>query len=172
MKFKIIFICITLLSTITFSQTKVGTIDSDYIVNLMPETAIVLKRTQSYGAKLDSTFSIKVKEYQAKIETFKQNEKTLEASKKQEYYAQLTQLEADLKKYQQNGNKLMQLKKNELMRPLYKKLSDAISVVSKAENYSQVLTISGNEFAYIDNKFDITELVLKNLGIAIPTDEN
>ena len=172
MKFKIICICIGLLSTVSIAQSKVGTVDSDYIMNLMPEAKIVLTRTQAYGAKLDSSFSIKLKEYQDKVSDYKKNETTLGDLAKNTSLKELAQMEADMKKYQQNGTQLMQLKKNELMRPLYKKLSDAISVVSKAENYSQVLTISGNEFAYIDNKFDITELVLKNLGIAIPTDEN
>ena len=77
-------------------------------------------------------------------------------------------MEQDIKKYQDNGSKLMQLKQNELMRPLYKKLSDAIAEIAKANGYSQVLTTTGNQFAYIDNTFDITDLVIKKLGIKIP----
>lgn len=172
MKSKIIFICIALLSTVAIAQSKVGTVDSEYIIKLMPETIIVAKRSQAYGAKLDSSFSIKLKEYQTKIDVFKKNEKTMEDSAKKADYKELTEMEADIKKYQLNGNKLMQLKSEELMRPLYKKLSEAIAFVSKAENYTQILTITGNEFAYIDTKFDITELVMKHLGIKIPVVEN
>jgi len=80
----------------------------------------------------------------------------------------LAGLEQDIKKYQKNGNTLMGLKRDELMRPLYTMLSQAIAVVAKENGYTQILTITGNEFAYIDSKFDITELVLKNLGITIP----
>ena len=168
MKSKIICIAFTLLSAISIAQSKVGTVDSEYIVSLMPETQVVLQRSQNYGAKLDSSFSIKVKSYQTKIETFKKNEKTLGELAKQAEYKELAQMEDDIKKYQQNGTKLMQLKQEELMRPLYKKLSDAISTVSKSSGYTQVLTISGNDFAYIDDSFDITKLVLNNLGIVEP----
>ena len=168
MKSKIIFICIALLSTVSIAQSKVGTVDSEYIVKLMPETTIVAKRSQDYGAKLDSSFTIKLKEYKAKVEVFKTTEKTMEAEAKKVAYNKLTEMEADIKKYQVNGNKLMQFKTDELMRPLYNKLSEAIQTVAKAENYTQILTISGNELAYIDSKFDITELVLKHLGIEIP----
>ncbi|MDC0176968.1 OmpH family outer membrane protein [Polaribacter sp.] len=168
MKSKIILICIALLSTVAIAQTKLGTIDSNYIVNLMPETTVVLKKSQEYGAKLDTAFSIKVTAYQTKVEAFKKNEKTLGALAKQADYKELTEMEADIQKYQQNGNKLIQLKKEELMRPLYTKLSDAIAIIAKAEGYTQILTLTGNEFAYIDNKFDITDLVIKNLGIQIP----
>ena len=77
-------------------------------------------------------------------------------------------MEQDIKKYQKNGNTLMGLKRDELMRPLYTMLSEGIATVAKENGYTQILTITGNEFAYIDSKFDITELVLKNLGITIP----
>ena len=172
MKSKIIFICIALLSTVSIAQSKVGTVDSEYIIKLMPETLIVAKMSKTYGAKLDSSFSIKLKEYQTKVDAFKKNEKTMEEAAKIADYKELTEIEADIKKYQLNGNKLMQFKTDELMRPLYKKLSEAIQSVAKAENYTQILTISGNELAYIDSNFDITELVLKNLGVEIPAENN
>lgn len=165
MKFKITFIYLAFLSTITFSQTKVGTVDSEYIINIMPEAQIVVKRSQAYGAKLDSSFSIKVKEFENKLDAFKAKEKTLGALEKKVIVEELTTLEEGIKKYQTNGNKLMQLKRDELMRPLYKKLSDAIKEVAKSNGYSQILTITGNEFAYIDQKFDITKLVIAQLGI-------
>jgi len=170
MKSKILFICIALLSTVAIAQSKVGTIDSDYIIGLMPETKVVLKRSQDYGAKLDSSFNIKLKVYKTKVDAYKKNENTLGALAKQANIKELTELEADIKTYQENGNKLMQLKKSELMRPLYKKLNDAIATVSKAGKYTQILTITGNQFAYVDPSFDITELVLKNLGISLPVE--
>jgi outer membrane protein len=77
-------------------------------------------------------------------------------------------MEADIKKYQQNGNQLMKLKRDELMRPLYKKLNNAIKQVSKENKYTQVLTVTGNQFAFIDNNFDITTLVITKLGITVP----
>ena len=43
MKSKITVLFIALLSTISIAQTKVGTIDSDYIMSLMPEAKWVSK---------------------------------------------------------------------------------------------------------------------------------
>ncbi|MCG1037232.1 OmpH family outer membrane protein [Polaribacter sargassicola] len=168
MKSRIIFILIAFLSTISFAQTKVGTIDTDYIIGLMPESKIVLERTQDYGAKLDSTFNIKLAEYKTKVDDYKKNEETLGVLAKKTTIQELTEMEADINRYQQNGQKLLQLKQEELMRPLYKKLNDVIQEVAKAEKYTQILTISGNQFAYIDSKFDLTELVMSKLGIEIP----
>ena len=165
MKSKIILLFIAFLSTISIAQTKVGTIDSEYIVGLMPEVKVVVERAQEYGKRLDSSFTIKLQEYKVKLKDYQDNEKTFSDLIKKTKIEELTNLEQDIKRYQDNGNKLMQLKENELMRPLYKKLNDAISAVSKANRYTQVLTITGNQFAYIDERFDITKLVMSKLGV-------
>ncbi len=168
MKSKIILLLVAFLSTVSIAQSKVGTIDSEYIVSLMPEAKIVLKRSQAYGAKLDSSFSIKVKKFQVKLKYLQDNKETLSDLMKKTKNKELAEMEADIKKYQQNGSQLLKLKQNELMRPLYNKLSEAIREVSKANNFTQVLTITGNQFAYVDDKFDITKLVIDKLGIKNP----
>ena len=60
MKSKIFFLSALFFCSITFAQTKLGTIDNDYIINLMPEAKIVIKLSQEYSQKLDSSFSIKI----------------------------------------------------------------------------------------------------------------
>lgn len=168
MKLKFTFFFIAFISTITFGQTKVGTIDSEYIVGLMPETQIVLKRSQAYGAKLDSLFNIKANEYTTKLKNYQDKQKTLSDLMKKTLLSELETLDSEIRKYRVNGNKLMQLKQNELMRPLYKKLNNAITEIAKQNNYTQILISTGNRFAYIDDKFDITKLVMEKLGIKEP----
>ena len=168
MKLKITVLFIALISTLTIAQTKVGTVDSDYIIGMMPESKRVVEITKSYGAKLDSTFSIRVTDFKERLEDYNLKEKDMGELEKKTIQKELAGLEQDIKKYQKNGNTLMGLKRDELMRPLYTMLSEAIATVAKENGYTQILTITGNEFAYIDSKFDITELVLKNLGITIP----
>ncbi|MDX6745824.1 OmpH family outer membrane protein [Polaribacter sp. PL03] len=168
MKLKITVLFIAFVSTLSIAQTKVGTIDSEYIINYMPETKVVIKMTQKYGAKLDSSFSIKVDDFKAKLDDYKSKENAMGDLEKKTIQAELGAIDQDIKKYQKNGNTLMGLKRDELMRPLYKKLNNAIEAVSKANGYTQILTTTGNQFAYMDNKFDITDLVIKKLGITIP----
>ena len=62
----------------------------------------------------------------------------------------------------------MELKQNELMRPLYKKLNEAVDQVAKEKGFTQILTVQGNQFAYMDEKFDITKLVMDKLGVKAP----
>lgn len=172
MKSKLIVLFIAFLSTISIAQTKTGTIDNEYIVNLMPEAKTVIKMSQAYGAKLDSSFSIKMKDYQDRVADFRKKEKEMGQLMKKTIIQELSALENDIKQYQSNGQKLMQLKQNELMRPLYKKLNDAIKSVVKENGYTHILDTSSNQFAYIDEKFDITKLVMDKLGVKVPEIKN
>ncbi|WP_088322693.1 OmpH family outer membrane protein [Polaribacter tangerinus] len=167
MKLNIITLFISLICTITVAQNKVGTIDSDYIINNMPEAKKVVDLAKEYGAKLDSSFSIKVAEFKEKLDDYKQKESEMNDLEKRVIQSELSALDQDIQKYKKNGTTLMGLKRDELMRPLYKRLNDAIASVAKENGYSQIFTTTGNQFGYIDFKYDITDLVIKKLGIVI-----
>ena len=168
MKSKITILFIAFISTLSIAQTKVGTINSEYIISIMPEAKIVMEKTQDYGSKLDSSFSIKAKEYEAKVADFRKNEAEYGELMKKTLIQEITIMEEELKKFQDNGNKLMQLRQNELMRPLYNLLNSTIEAIAKENKYTQILTSTGNQFAYIDEKFDITQLVMDKLGVIEP----
>ena len=125
----------------------------------------VLHRVDNYGKKLDSSFQIKTKNYQAKIKEYKAVEKPYLMLIKKTKIQEITILEQEMAKFRKNGSTMMQLQRDDNMRPLYKKLSEVIAEVAKENGYTQVLTTNGNQFGYIDEKFDITTLVLDKLGI-------
>ena len=77
MKLKITVLFIALISTLTIAQTKVGTVDSDYIIGMMPESKRVVEITKSYGAKLDSTFSARVTDFKVRLEDYNLKEKDM-----------------------------------------------------------------------------------------------
>lgn len=165
MKTKITFIIALLL--VSFSgnaQSKVGTVDSELIISKMPQLKTVQERLKNYGAKLDSINAVKVADYDAKIKVYNANKTDADSIKKKKY-DELGAISQDLAKFRENGSKLMQLRRDEYMRPLYKKVTELSGIVAKEQGYTQILTLSGNEFAYIDEKFDITTLILAKLGI-------
>lgn len=168
MKSKLILFLFTIICGVSGAQTKVGTINSDYIINLMPESKVVIRQSQKYGKKLDSSFNIKMNEYKTKVDDYNKREKEMGELEKKTLGNEIAALQDDIRRYQDNGTKLMQLKQNELMRPLYKKLNEAIDAVAKANGFTQILTTTGNQFAYVDLKFDITKLVMDKLGVKEP----
>jgi len=76
--------------------------------------------------------------------------------------------ETDLNKYRQNATQLIQLKRDEALQPLYQKIGAALEKVAKAQGYTQVMERTAT-LVYIDNAFDITIAVLKEMGIQVQT---
>lgn len=158
-------VAFVLFSITANSQSKLGTVNVNDILTHLPELTEVETAMKTYRADLDKILNEKTVTYKSKVELFKKNADTYSDIMKKTMGEELYGLEDDIKKFQQNGVKLVQIRQEELLRPLYAKISNMIAEVAKEQNYTQVLTIEGNEFAYIDEKLDITSIVKTRLGI-------
>ena len=166
MKTKITLIIATFFVCFTInSQTKVGTVDREFIIGKMPQLKSVQDRINKYGTKLDSINKVKISLHDATVKKYNENIKTLSEADKKTKFTEITKLKQEIAQFQQNGAKMMQLRRNDFMRPLYKKVTQIIEEIAKEKGYTQILTVTGNNFAYIDIKHDITKLVLEKLDI-------
>lgn len=147
------------------AQSKVGTVNINAILSNLPELTQVQENVKKYNDELGKTLNEKITTYQAKIDAYKKEEATYSDVMKKTKQQEIIGLEDDINKFKQNGTKLVQIRQDELMRPLYKKISDMVQTVAKEQNYSQILTTDGNEFAYANEKFDITKTVMQKLGL-------
>ncbi|NQY27940.1 MAG: OmpH family outer membrane protein [Flavobacteriaceae bacterium] len=154
-----------LFSISMIAQSKVGTVNVNEILLNLPELATVNTKVASYNSELEKTLNEKITVYKTKLAAFKKNAPAYSDVMKKTMGEELYGLENNIKSFQQNGSQLTQLKQDDLLRPLYKKISDMIAIVAKEKNYTQILTVDGNEFAYVDEKFDITATVKSKLGI-------
>ena len=161
LKVMFLLVCIT-----GFSQTKVGTINVDYIISKMPELETVKKQVAEYGTKLDADLQKKINDYKTKMEAYKAGEADFTEAQKQEKQQELIDAENDINKFQQNGSKLIGINRDDKMRPLYAKIGQVLDKVAKEEGFTQILT-TGTSLAYFDEKYDVTLLVLQELGITV-----
>lgn len=171
MKIKIFLAALCFFSLAVKGQGKVGSIDTEVIIGLMPETKKVIQLLDQYTKRLDSSYNIQIENYRSEVIKFQKIEKDISEDFKKIKMKDLAKLEREVQKSQSNGQQLVGLKRDELMRPLYEKLRGVIAEIAKAEGYTHVLTTSGNEFAYVDPKFDLTRKVLDKLGIKIPEEK-
>jgi len=165
LKFTFLFICVT-----GFAQTKVGTIDVDFVISKMPELTGVQKQVEDYGKGLDANLQTKLTAYQAAIDAYTKAEAGLTLNQKKTQQDSILTMESDIQKFQQNGNQLIVLKQEEYLKPLYEKVGIALEKVAKAGAYTQVFT-RNNDVVYVDNRFDLTLAVLAELGVVIKEEE-
>lgn len=149
------------------SQSKVGTVNVNLIVSNLPDIAQVKSGIQNYEKQLQEDLKLKLKAYENEVENGNNAFETMSTEAKRKKQEDIYKLETDIQKFRQNAAQLVQLKQDELMRPLYKKVGDAISLIAKEEKYTQVLTLDGNELAYVDMSYDLTIKVANKLGVTI-----
>ena len=169
MRFYLIGIIAVATSFQMFAQTsKVGTIDVDYILSKMPDLETVKAGVEAYGKELDTELGQKIAKYDSLIAQYQKNETTYGDAIKKTKQDEIIELEGEMQQFRQNSVTLLQLKQNELMQPLYKKVGAALETVAQEQGYTQVLT-SNATVAYLDPKFDVTVAVMQKLGL--PTEE-
>ncbi|HKL35219.1 MAG TPA: OmpH family outer membrane protein [Salegentibacter sp.] len=162
-----------LIAFLTFSifasaQTKVGTIDTDYILSQMPEMEQVNKGLEAYDKELQKDFEANVKQYDTLVKSYQANAESLAEAARQESEAKIIELENQIKQFRQRAQLMMQMRRNELTNPLYKKIDAAMRAVIEEEKFTQILHAGGNSLAFSAEEYDITEKVMSKMEIEIP----
>ncbi len=150
------------------AQTKVGTIDAEFILSQMPEVITVEEGLKTYNTKLQEDLQVTIKKYENLVANYQTNSATFTEEEKATKESEIISLENDIKNFRQKASVLMQVRRNELTQPLYLKIDEAMKVIIAEEKYTQIFNTSINGMAYADEKYDITEAVLKKLGIELP----
>ena len=157
-------------STVSAQESKVGTIDIDYILGLMPELSGVQEQVKAYQTELSNGYAEKLTQYEKALQNYRDNESLLTLMQKKTKEDSLVVMQNELGQYQQNGNQLLALRQEEYMQPLYTKVGQSLERVAEAGGYTQVL-LRDNNVVYIDNRFDLTLAVLKDLNIEVPQEQ-
>tara|TARA_R110002124_G_scaffold287089_1_gene470371 strand:- start:149498 stop:150001 length:504 start_codon:yes stop_codon:yes gene_type:complete len=161
---KIVKFLFLFLSISAFAQSKVGTVDVDFILSKMPELPAIQKDVETYGKSLEADLSKKYEAYNLLVEAYKKEEAGYTNEVKLQKQKEITDSENDIAKFQQNGSKMVALKRDEVLRPLYAKIGEALEKVAKAEAFTQVLQIN-NDLVYLEPEYDLTVKVLNEMGI-------
>jgi len=160
-------ILLLLISLNVVAQSKVGTIDTEYILGKMPELTKVQEEMKAYNTKIEEDLNAKAEVYQAKVKDYQDGFATMTDPMKKLKQDEIIALENDITKFRQNATQLVPLQQNTLLQPLYKKIGTILEEVAKAEGFTQILTVSNSGLAYLDPKYDLTNTVLTKLGIPI-----
>ena len=159
---------LVLLTVVAFSQTKVGTVDADFILSKMPELAQANQELKDYNLDLEKQLKDKINVYESTLSAAQTAFEGMTDEQKQKKQEELNGIETDIKQFQANGSQLVQLKQSEVVQPLYKKIGEEVAKFSKANGFTQILTVgNNNNLAYIDPAYDITAAVMAQMGLKI-----
>jgi len=158
----------TLASQAQTASVKVGYADVDYIFSQMPEMKQIDTELKSTQAQLKNQIDTKYQDFQKKLADYQANLSTMLEAVRLNTERELQQMQQNIEKLQADAQTSIQTKQTQMMEPVYKKIGKGIEDVAKENGYSFILNqqIGGLDvILYGDEKMDISDLVLKKLGI-------
>lgn len=148
---------------------KIGYADWDYIFTQMPEYKQVDSELKTHQGQLENQMKAKQTEFETKLKAYQNMPATTPDAIRADKERELQGLQEGFQKFQQDAEASLRKKQNDLMEPVYSKVAKAIEDVAKENGYSFILSPQilggGDILLYSDEKYDISTLVLKKLGI-------
>jgi outer membrane protein len=166
------FLLLMAVASVTYAQTqpaqKIGYVDMEYMFTQLPEFKQVTNELKTHNTQLENQLKAKYQEYEAKVKAYQAMPATTADAIRADKEREIQGLQESIQKFQQDAETSMRNKESTLMQPVYAKISKAIEDVSKENGYTFIINgvLAGNDILlYSDEKFDISALVLKKLGV-------
>lgn len=168
----ILFICLTLYACIVpgtaFAQ-KFGYVNTDFILNKMPEYQKVQGEIQTLATKWEEEVLNMQKEIDDMYSVYKAEEVLLTEEMREERLAAIRERENTLKEYQHKVfgyEGLYYLKKKELVKPVQDEVFEAVEKVARQHKLQIVFDKAADlTMIYTDPIHDYTDFVLDELGL-------
>lgn len=168
--------CVLVLSNIQAKDKplKIGYTNLDYILSLLPETKSIEADYKSFEKQVKNRLEAKVGEFQEKLQALEKGYETMTDPVRKQKETELLQLKSSLEQLQIESQESLANKNVELLKPVYEKIQQAIEVIAKENGYTHVFnaeTGSTSILLYATEEYNVSDLVLKKLGITLPKDK-
>lgn len=144
--------------------TKLGHINSQEILQAMPERVQAEKDMEAYRAKLEATLKQMSTEYESKVVEYQGLTEDTPASTIENLQKSIVELENRIQQYQVSAEQDLLSKQNELLQPMLLKVQEAIDAVGKENGFAYIFDISTGTVVYKAGE-DVGVLVKKKLGL-------
>lgn len=160
-------LCAALLSGSAIGQSKMkfGHIDSQLLLEAMPEKATADQTLEAFAMQLEKQLQAMSTEWEAKVKDYRANEAMMSDIIAQTKAEEIQNLEQRIQSFQQNAQQSLGKKEADVYQPILDKAKKAIEDVSSENGYSYVFDSSSGALLYQPESDDIIELVKKKLGI-------
>lgn len=154
------------LCTGTMAQNqKFAHIDSDELLELMPEKAKAEKDMEAFAKEFQAALEAMAKEYEAKVTDYQSKEKDMTALVKQTKVKEITDLERRIQEFQGQAQSEIQKKEQELLAPIIEKARKAIDDVATEKGYTYVFDNSSGVLLFAKDTENIMAEVKTKLGL-------
>jgi len=153
---------------------KIGYTNADYVLSLLPEAKQIDAELKAYEKQLQNQIQAKYNNLQEKMTDYQNNAQTWDDLIRSDKEQEIQSLQQSIQKFSQDAENSMSNKRNQLLKPVYEKIGKAIEDVAKENGYTHVFSAGSPGYdvlLYAREQDDISDLILKKLGITPPAGE-
>ena len=143
---------------------KIGYVDSQTIIDMMPENSKIQQDLQAYYSELQAELQAMATEYQNKMRDYEANAATMSNILKQSKEKEILDLQGRIQDFQANAESDFAAKQEELSKPMLDKIKNAIDAVVKEKGLAYVFEKTVI-LSIGDSAIDITSDVKRKLGL-------
>lgn len=147
------------------ANLKIGYIDSQALIEIMPEKATVEAQLIAYQQSLEEQIGAMYLEYQNKVENYQANVDGMSDIIKQTKEREIQDLETRITEFQNSAEGDFGAKQAELYDPLITKAKEAIDAVARENSFTYILDVSMGVVLYFEAGENVLPLVKAKLGL-------
>ncbi len=167
--FFLLLFCVFAVSAQAQETQKIGYADWEYIFSQLPEFKQIDNELKTHGTQLENQLKAKSQEFEAKYKAYQGMPATTPDAIRADKERELQAMQESIQKFQQDAQTSLQNKQTALMDPVFKKVGKAIEDVAKENGFAFIMAPQvmggGDILLYSDEKYNISNLVLKKLGV-------
>jgi outer membrane protein len=155
--------------TYSFAQQKIGHIDTQEVLKLMPERDSAAKVYEKFNVEINKNFESMRAVYTNLADTYTKQKDSLSAFIRQAKEAELVDMQGKIQNFQDVAQQELDKKQTELMTPIVARLKNAIKAVAESNKFTYILDTQGQPSIVLyfpeDESLNILPLVKAKLGI-------
>jgi outer membrane protein len=153
--------------TTSFAQLKIGHINTQEVLQLMPERDSAAKLYDKFNAEITKNYESMNVVYNNLLETYTKQKDSLSSFIRQAKEAELIDMQGKIQNFRDVAQQELEKKQTELMNPIVEKLKKAVKEVAEANKFTYVIDAAGGSLVYFneDESLNIMPLVKTKLGI-------
>lgn len=144
---------------------KFGHVNTDELIQLMPEFDSASRRLESFRNDLINALEMMTVDFNNKNNTYQKEIKTYTDIVRQAKEQELLDMNRRIQEFQTNAQGQLQDKQTELFQPVYAKLDKAIKDVGKENGFIYIFDVNGLRYFDATKSTDVLPLTKAKLGI-------
>lgn len=149
------------------AQVKLGHINVDELIGLMPEAKTAQDSLETYSKLLEKELAEMEEEFATKYRNFEANSKMMTELRREKEMQELQDMQARMQDFSRKAQDDFEKKQRELLTPIFEKAQAAIKEVAQANKFTYIFDSSRSKgvLVYTEGGENVMPLVKAKLGI-------